>query len=92
MSGLPCTKCGEKTQVIDTRTRRQHHSMQVYRRRYCLNKACKHRFSTVELVAARIGRSYNIARTYAVLDTVEKRAILNKVNQLFKQIRSVLSE
>jgi transcriptional regulator NrdR family protein len=92
VSGLPCTKCGSRTAVIDTRTRRFHHRTQVYRRRTCLSKDCKHRFSSIELVAAKTGKHYGIARTYEVLDTIEKRRIINKVNQLFKEIRKVLDE
>lgn len=92
MSGLPCTKCGGKTTVIDTRSRSFNRGNQVYRRRRCLDANCKHRFSTVELLVARVGKSQSIARTYKVLDALEKRAVLNKVNQLFRELKKVLDE
>lgn len=42
-TGVTCDKCGDKTQVLDTRSRADG---TVKRRREC--QSCKERFSTVE--------------------------------------------
>ena len=57
---MKCTKCGSKTQIIETRQRKRIANAKdhryaaagptVFRRHECLNPNCKNRFSTYEVV------------------------------------------
>lgn len=57
---MKCTKCGSKTQIIETRQRKRIANAKdsryaaagptVFRRHECLNPNCRNRFSTYEVV------------------------------------------
>jgi transcriptional regulator NrdR family protein len=55
--GLDCVVCAFTTRVLETR---QTHEGTVWRRRECLNPACRARFATEEIVRQRLPRSKQV--------------------------------
>ncbi len=50
---FPCIKCKKASAVIDTRVASFQDGTRVRRRRECLNKKCKARWTTVEMLATK---------------------------------------
>jgi len=54
---FPCMKCGCDSNVLDTRTTETPDGSQVRRRRICSRRKCRQRWTTVEVIAVKVGNN-----------------------------------
>lgn len=89
---FPCPKChNPRSRAYDTRALEStaYHGMAIRRRRECMKKSCKHRWSTLEEVAVLTRGPKPKIQTSAFADVEAKvnRFVANKLNQLAYKLR-----